>query len=801
MDILEKTSLLGGHQNWTTHSIPDKGIKARFLTDGPHGLRKAAASGQSIGLRGAEPSTAFPTGSCLGNTFNPELAYLEGKCIAEECRFYKVNILLGPAICLDKNPLCGRNFEYLSEDPILSGKLGAAWIRGVEDEGIGTSVKHFICNNEENYRFRSDSVVDERALHELYFRNFEIAIKEGKPATVMCSYNAVNGVFLAENKYLLTDVLRKKWGFDGVVRTDWGANHNRVESLKAGTDLERPGDYTANRNSLIDQSRKDPDLEKAIDVSFERIKRLHEKYQDIAPRDKIDVLGHASIALQIALEGAVLLKNDNGALPLKKNGKYCIIGEFFEKRRYQGSGSSLLNPIKMVTPKQAFDKENISYAYAKGFSCLYPKKNDRLREQALQLAKAYDSVLLFLGLDEISEREANDRTDRKLPLGERELLKELIRLGKKVNIILFTGSPVELIQHPLITSILDRQLPGERGGEAVYRLLFGEDNPSGRLSQTWPKTRNDIPFVSGYSRSRQELYKEGIFVGYRYYLSHPEERAYPFGFGLSYTSFAYSDLIVTEEKERIHVSVKVKNTGSVPGKEVIQVYLSKIASKTYRPLRELKSYKKTRLLMPGEEETVDMAIEKEMRKYYETSLHSYLLEDGGYKVLVGCSSRDIRLEAEIAVHGETCDNPLIIKSFISRDIKKITDEEFEMLIGRPIPKVKHYTKKDKITLDTRIDEFHGCRGKFVRFCRRASAKGKIKKARKEKDELLLMDGWFIFHVRENSSIRSLCMSSGGIRQEHSMYGLLYLARGNIFKAIYYFLKKDKPYPYPDGSKK
>ena len=802
MDIYEKTSLLGGHENWKSHFIPKEGIKQRFVTDGPHGLRKASASGQSTGLSGAEPSTAFPTGSCLGNTFNPELAYLEGKAIGEECRYYQVNVILGPAACLNKNPLCGRNFEYLSEDPLLSGKMAARWILGAESENIATSLKHFICNNEENYRFRSDSVVDERALHELYFRNFEIAVKEGKPGSIRCSYNAVNGTYVAENKYLLTDVLRKEWGYQGIVRTDWGANHNRVESLKAGTDLDRPGDYIANRNRLIDNYKKDEELSHAIDVSSKRRVDFHKKYQDIKPLDKLDVDGHASLALTIALEGAVLLKNEGQALPLKKEGKYCVIGEFFEKRRYQGSGSSLLRPIKLVTPKEAFDSHSVSYAYARGFSCLSPKKNPALREEALSLSKNYDSVLLFLGLDEISEMEGHDRENRKLRQAEYDLVLALLKQGKKLNIILYTGSPVELIDDKNILSILDRQLPGERGGEATNRLLFGEANPSGRLAQTWPKRTEDIPFVDKYSNSRVELYKEGIFVGYRYYLSHPDEMKYPFGYGLSYTTFEYSNLeIQTMENGNISVSVKVKNTGSVPGKDVVQVYLSRNQSRTYRPLRELKTYQKTKELAPGEETVLTRVIDKERMKYYETSLHRYVLEEGDYVIQVGCSSDDIKLSKQIFIDGECVENPLSISSYMSRDVKNITDSEFEKLIGKKIPEAKVYTKKDRITIDTRIDEYHGLRGKFTRFCRIAGAKSKIRKARKKDDDLLLRDGWFIYHIMQNSSLRSLCSSSGGIRQEHSRYGRLYLARGNIFKSIYYFLKKEKPYPYPDGSKK
>lgn len=802
MDILEKTSLLGGHNNWTTHSIPSQGIKQMFLTDGPHGLRKASASGQSTGLRGAEPSTAFPTGSCLANTFNPELAYQEGKCIAEECRYYKVNVVLGPAACLNKSPLCGRDFEYLSEDPLLSGKRAASWIKGAENQGIATSLKHYVCNNEENYRFRSDSVVDERALNELYLRNFKIAVTEGKPATIRCSYNSVNGTFVAENKYLLTDVLRSEWGFKGIVRSDWGANHNRVESLKAGMDLDRPGDYTLNRNRLIEQSKEDEELEKAIDTSFERRKNLHRKYQDINPLDKLDIEGHAAVALQIALEGAVLLKNEEKALPLKEDKKLCIIGEFFEKRRYQGSGSSLLNPIKRVTPKQAFDEHYVSYEYAKGFNCLIEKKNDQLKKEALELAKNYDSVLLFLGLDEVSEREGNDRKDRKLCEGEQNLVRELLQLGKKINIVLYGGSPVELTEDDRILSILDRHLPGERGGEATYQLLFGKVSPSGHLAQSWPKRTEDIPFVKNYSNSRQELYKEGIFVGYRYYLSHKEERAYPFGYGLSYTAFEYSNLQVTKSEDgNLVVNVTVKNTGDVPGKDVVQVYTSIKDSKTYRPLRELKAYGKTKRLDLGEEETLTRVIDKERMTYYETSLHRFVLEEGNYTIEIGSSSEDIKLSQDIYLKGEIVEHPFTIPSYRNRNVKDITDKEFETLLDRKVEKPKTYTKKDKITIDTRISEFHGLRGRFLRFCRYAGAKGKIKKARKKGDELLLMDGWFIYHIRTNSSLRSLAMSSGGILQENSRYGRLYRARGNLFKSIYYFLKKVKPYPYPDGSKK
>ncbi len=801
-ELLEKTSLLGGSKSWMSHAIPQKGLKALGITDGPHGLRKASASSQTTGLSGAEPSTAFPTGSCLGNTFNPELAYLEGKVLAEECRYYKVNVILGPAACLQKNPLCGRNFEYISEDPILSGKTASSWIKGAQDLGVGTSLKHFVCNNEENYRFRSDSIVDERALHELYLRNFEIPVKEAKPATIRCSYNAVNGTFLAENKYLLTDVLRNDWGYEGVVRTDWGANHNRIESLKAGTDLDRPGDYTANRNRLIENAEKDPELRKAIDVSYGRREKLVRKYQDTEPIKELDKDGHALASLSVALEGAVLLKNEDHALPLDHNKKYCVIGEFFEKRRYQGSGSSLLNPIQMVSPKQAFDAHAVSYEYAQGFSCIFPKKNEELKTKALALAKSYDSVLLFLGLDEISEREGHDRSDRKRKDCERELVKELLAQGKELNIVLYAGSPVERIEDNRIKSVLDRFLPGERGGEATYQLLFGKANPSGRLAQTWPKSRQSIPFIDGYSNSRQELYKEGIFVGYRYYLSHPEERRYPFGYGLSYSSFAYSDLKVSKEEDgSLSVIVKAKNIGNYPGKDVCQAYLSKKDSCTYRPLRELKAYQKTKLLQPGEEEVLRRKIDSERRKYYESSLHKFVLEGGEYQIEIGRSSMDIRIKESVSIEGEKVDSPLTTPSLMKRDVKSISNDEFEYILGRKIPPVKKYTKKDKLTIDTRIDEFHGFMGRIRRFFRLSVPRSKIKKSMRKKNQLGLRDGYCIYHIRKNSSLRSLCMSSGGIRQEHNRYGRLYRSQGHIFKGIHYFLKKEKPYPYPDGSEK
>ena len=578
MTVEEKAALVSGTDFMYTNPIPRLSVPSLRMSDGPHGLRIQKEGGDN-GISESEPATSFPTAAATASGWDPENARRMGEAIAEESRFYGVNTLLGPGVNIKRNPLCGRNFEYFSEDPYLAGVMGAAEVEGVQSRGVGVSVKHFALNNSENYRFMGNSVASERTMRELYLKPFEYIVKHARPATIMCAYNRVNGTFCSENKWLLTDVLRKEWGFEGVVMTDWGAAHDRVAGLKAGLDLEMPGDTAICRRRILDGiqdgSLPTEDLNKACRNILNWVDR-YAKPADPAP---VDWDAHHALAGEIAADCAVLLKND-GVLPLKGSEKLHIAGELFENMRYQGAGSSMIRPTKVTTPKDAFDAHGV---------------------KSVALAES-DTVLIFAGLTDEYESEGCDRENMRMPEKHLKLIDTLAESGKKTVVVLFGGSPFELPFCDKVDAILHMYLPGQNGGTAVYDLLFGVKNPSGKLAETWPMRYEDVPGHETFGKGVNEIYAEGTEVGYRYYRKHNVPVRFPFGFGLSYTTFAQTEW----EKDGQIYTQTITNTGDRFGAEVAMLFLD----------GELKGFEKVRLT-PGESKTVSITVADEPKSEYD----------------------------------------------------------------------------------------------------------------------------------------------------------------------------------------
>ncbi|MDD2263131.1 MAG: glycoside hydrolase family 3 C-terminal domain-containing protein, partial [Clostridia bacterium] len=592
LTLEEKIALVSGTDFMYTNPVSRLGIPSLCMADGPHGLRKQTGN-QDNGISQSELATAFPTAVTVASSWNPDNAYLMGEAIAKECTHYGVDILLGPGANIKRNPLCGRNFEYYSEDALLSGKMGAEEVHGLQDNGVGATVKHFALNNSENYRFMGNSIADERAMREIYLKSFEHIVKEGKPYAMMCAYNQINGTFCSENKWLLNDVLRDEWGFDGLVMTDWGAMKDRIEALKAGLDLEMPGDTAICRkwirDSIKDKTLSIETLDKAVINVLKTINKCGKDFED-----SLDFELHDRLACAIAEDSAVLMKND-GILPLNKGEKYLITGMLFEKMRYQGSGSSMINAIKVTSPKDAFDKAGISYEYCTGYEEKDNPPDISLITKAVEKSRLYDKVLVFAGLTDYVESEGSDRETMKLPQNQIALIDQLIAAGKKVVIILFGGSVCELPFKDNVSAILNMFLPGQNGGTATQRLLFGLKNPCGKLSETWVEKYEDVPYGNDFGKSINEVYKESIFVGYRYYLTANKKVAYPFGYGLSYTAFEYSDMRVEKKDSKFTVSCNMKNVGKYDGAEVVQLYVKAPKSDVIKPLKELRAFTKVYL--------------------------------------------------------------------------------------------------------------------------------------------------------------------------------------------------------------
>ncbi len=667
MTLEEKAGLCSGATFWTTKAVERLGIPEVWVSDGPHGLRKQnlgeAAEGNVLGVEDTVTAVCFPAACAMAASFDTELAENVGRILGEECQAEDVSILLGPAVNIKRSPLCGRNFEYYSEDPYLTGEMAAAEIRGVQSWDVGTSMKHFAANNQEYNRFVVSAEVDERTLREIYLTGFEKAVKQAQPKTLMCSYNKINGVYSAENEHLLTEILRDEWGFEGYVMTDWGAVADRVNGIRAGLDLEMPSSGGVNDAKIVKAVKEGTLDETLVDRAVENILKVTYAWLDNRhPEAVFDREADHEKAVDVAVECAVLLEN-NGVLPISAEKKVVYIGEMAEKPRFQGGGSSHVNCSKVTSALDSATRKQREISYVKGF----PADKDDMETTdigaAVEAAKQADVVVVFAGLPDSIESEGADRTNMKMPACQDALIEAVCEVNKNVVVVMHNGSPVEMPWADRVAAVLEMYLGGQGVGEAADRLLYGEANPSGHLAESFPYRLEDNPsYINFPGDGRTVTYAEGIYVGYRYYEKKHLPVRYAFGHGLSYTTFTYNNLKTSadclKDDDVIEVSVDVTNTGSLTGKEVVQLYISDPAGQSYRPVKELKGFCKVELA-PGETKTVTMTVCARDLSYYNTKLGDWYAKSGSYSILIGAASDDIRLETEIQFSTEK-QLPLVI---------------------------------------------------------------------------------------------------------------------------------------------
>lgn len=657
MTLEEKAGMCSGADFWKLKCVERLGIPQVMVTDGPHGVRKQAEAADHLGINESEKAICFPAGCATASSFDRDLIRRQGELLGQECQAMNVSTILGPAMNIKRSPLCGRNFEYYSEDPYVSTEIAAALIEGVQSKKVGTSAKHFVANNQEKRRMTNSSDMDERTLREIYLASFEGAVKKAKPWTVMSSYNRVNGEFVGDNKEYLTDILRKEWGFDGYVVSDWGAVNDRVSSLAAGLDLEMPpGDHENDR--LIVKAVQEGKLdESVVDQACERILNIIFRYTE--NRDEKAVFDYEKdhkAAAEIEAECMVLLKNENDILPLTSDKKIAFIGKYAKTPRYQGGGSSHINSWKVESALEAAKEipELANVTFAEGYQDEKDEVIEELQMKAVKVAAEADVAVLFLGLPDNFESEGYDRKHMNLPNCQNELVEKVLEVQKHVVVVLHNGSAVIMPWKDQVEGILEAYLGGEAVGKAVAEVLAGIKNPSGRLAETFPLRLEDTPCYLTYGKGFDNAdYREGVFVGYRYYTSRKMETAFPFGHGLSYATFAYSDLQLDKkemtDKESVQVSVKVKNTGNRAGKTVVQLYVEAPETEVIRPVRELRGFEKI-FLEAGEEKTVTFILGERAFAYWNTLIHDWYAEEGTYKVMIGENADQMCVGEEITVH-------------------------------------------------------------------------------------------------------------------------------------------------------
>ena len=694
LTLEEKCALLSGAETFKTRGMPQHGIPQIWLSDGPHGLRKQAGESDHLGLNPSVPATCFPTASAVANSWDTALGEEIGAALGEEAAAQEVSVLLGPGLNMKRNPLCGRSFEYFSEDPYLAGKLAAGYIRGIQSKGVAACPKHFAVNSQETRRMASDSLVDERTLREIYLTGFEIAVKEGHPRSIMSSYNLVNGTYANENKHLLMEILRDEWGFDGAVITDWGGSNDHALGVKNGSTLEMPapgGDsvrelLAAVESGRISESDIDARLSELLPLVFDTKAAL-----DAAPR-AFDAAAHHALARRAAAESLVLLKNEGALLPLAAGTKVAVIGDFAKNPRYQGAGSSMVNSTQVdVLLDKLIDSELNVIGYQQGFD-RHGKPDAALQKSACELAAQANAVILCMGLDEIAESEGLDRSNLRLAQNQVDLLQAVKAVNPKIVVVLYSGSVVETPWLDNCQALLYAALGGQAGAGAVADALIGKVNPCGKLAETWPLTYADVPSAADFATRRKTVaYREGLYIGYRYFTTAEKAVRFPFGYGMSYTTFAYSDMAADEQG----VSLTVTNTGSVAGTEIVQLYVAKKNSELFRPARELKGFARV-TLAPGEKQRITLTLDDKAFRFWNVKANRWEIEGGEYELLVGASVEDIRLCEKITVHGTATVHPYEDKGldcYYTGDVLHVSDADFEKLLGHPLPKGK--TKIDR----------------------------------------------------------------------------------------------------------
>lgn len=694
LTLEEKCALLSGAETFKTRGMPEHGIPQIWLSDGPHGLRKQAGESDHLGLNPSVPATCFPTASAVANSWDAALGEEIGAALGEEAAAQEVSVVLGPGLNMKRNPLCGRSFEYFSEDPYLAGKLAAGYIRGIQSKGVAACPKHFAVNSQETRRMASDSIVDERTLREIYLTGFEIAVKEGHPRSIMSSYNLVNGTYANENKHLLMEILRGEWGFDGAVITDWGGSNDHALGVKNGSTLEMPapgGDsvrelLAAVESGKISESDIDARLSELLPLVFDTKAAL-----DAAPRE-FDAAAHHALARRAAEESLVLLKNEGSLLPLAVGSKVAVIGDFAKNPRYQGAGSSMVNSTQVdVLLDKLIDTELNVIGYQQGFD-RHGKPDAALQKSACELATQADTVILCMGLDEIAESEGLDRSNLRLAQNQVDLLQAVAAVNPKIVVVLYSGSVVETPWLDNCQALLYAALGGQAGAGAVADALTGKVNPCGKLAETWPLAYADVPSAADFATRRKTVeYREGLYIGYRYFTTAEKAVRFPFGYGMSYTTFAYSDMAADEQG----VSLTVTNTGSVAGTEIVQLYIAKKNSELFRPAKELKGFARV-TLAPGEKQRITIMLDDKAFRFWNVKANRWEIEGGEYELLVGASVEEIRLCEKISVHGTATVHPYEdrdLDCYYKGDVLHVSDADFETLLGHPIPNGK--TKIDR----------------------------------------------------------------------------------------------------------
>ena len=775
MTLIEKAAIVGGQGEWQTWPIPRLGIPSMYCSDGPHGIRKQAGAGDHLGLNESLKATCFPTAATVANSWDVALGEKIGQALGEEAMAEDVHILLGPGMNMKRSPLCGRNFEYFSEDPHLAGKMAAAYVRGIQSKGVRSCIKHFAVNSQEERRMAMDAVVDERTLREIYLTAFEIAIREGKAKALMTSYNEVNGEYANENAHLLLDILRGEWGYDGMVVTDWGGSNDHVKGIKCRSNLEMPNPgldsarqvIAAIENGTLTKAELDLCVDDLLDAILETTKAAK------GHSTEFDIEGHHALAREAAAQCAVLLKNEGKILPLAEGTKVAVIGDFAFKPRYQGAGSSMVNTTKLESFIEIAQESSALEIVAS--SAGYQRNGDpdeALKNEAVEAAKQADVVLYFFGLDEMSESEGLDRQHMKLPKVQIELLKALAGANPNIVGILSGGSSIEMDWDTELKAVLHGYLTGQAGGGAVYDIITGAVNPSGKLAETYPVSYEDTPAFKYYpAKERTSEYREGLYIGYRYFDTAHVPVKYPFGYGLSYTTFEYTDLKVNADG----ATFKITNTGKLDGAEIAQLYISLPGAEVFRPEKELKGFAKV-FLKAGETKTVTVAFNDMTFRYWNVKDEAWAVEGGIYKVLVGSSSADIRLAADMSVAGVGSGNPYDRKkvpAYYSGDITRVPDGQFETILGRPIPDgswTRELTENDAI-----------CQLKNSKswLCRRVYGvlEGKKKKAEAAgKPDLNVL---FIY----NMPFRAIGKMTGGAVSQEMVQGMVKVVNGHFFGGI------------------
>lgn len=772
LTLEEKAALLQGWSTWTTREIKRLGIRPLFHSDGPHGLRKQAEAGDHLGLGTSLPATCFPTAASMANSWDPELGEALGEALGEEAASMGVGVVLGPGLNVKRSPLCGRCFEYFSEDPYLAGKMAAGYIRGIQKNGIAACPKHFAANSQETLRMHSDSVLDERTLREMYLTGFEIAVKEGHPRAIMSSYNKINGTYANENPHLLKEILRDEWGFDGMVVTDWGGDNDHAAGVQAGGNLIMPAPGAAEADELVKKVRDGKLSEKVLD---DRLRELLPVILECtaavekAPKS-FDSDAHHDLARRCAEESVVLLKND-GILPLDAKISVVLIGDFADTPRYQGAGSSLVNPTRLPNLKEALTNSGMNVmGYTQGFSRTNSAPQPDMIRESVTLAKLADVVLLCVGLDEIAESEGLDRETLELSAGQQALIEAVCGANQNVVLLLSGGAPFVLPKGCVCRGILHGYLSGQAGAEAMARALEGKINPSGKLSESWPLALQDTPAYAHFpGREKTAEYREGLYIGYRYYDTKDIPVAFPFGFGLSYTAFSYSDLALTLE----NVTFTLTNTGKRDGAEVAQVYVSSPEGKVFCPKKELKGFSKV-FLKAGESKRISIPLDDKAFRYFNVKTNRWEIEGGRRLIFVGAGSRDIRLTGEIEVQGTEAPLPYgSLPHYETGDIQNVPDGEFASLLGHPIPQ-RNWDRTRPLELNDTFAQLQyakGWVGRLVYAVSKAQVDKSMKAGKPDLDALF----------RYNMPIRAIGKMTGGMVSMDMTRALLEIFNGHFFR--------------------